>query len=903
MVVYSSLKKGDVIKHGKQNYVYTGSRLKPTTQSVNKQPKSSNKSKGSITSTLYKIDGKKVTKEEYEAYTQKLEQENRSYKEEYRVPSTNTVIETNYNPKNKEKTSIMYKEMPAIKTSSIPSTTSKSGTLYHQQQNTKTITQKNYMNTLYSSPTNPTKSAYTIQKEKEQQKALEFERKLSKINEKYYKDVEAPPIIEAGKEGNISVQPKTQKVFKGNEKKYQQEVMKAYQEVYPSIKEFKINFQDLKPFEITSKTIKESYKYNTNLNPTPIKEFINTKITRENIDAASKALEKTNIVFQETQQQQLGKTTLPRNIAGMEQTPAGLKEIKGVRSNIQDFYSTEMKKASATFIVSAGIGYAAPAVTSSLISKGLLTAKNLATIKVISYGTGIAGVSYKGYRTYKSIEEGKPIKASLEIGDVAVTAAGLYTGYKAFKSDAFQSIITKNLREPLFNAKLKSLDKNSLYSKSFNKDYNYQAYKFENAKGKVIPQQRTLTTGMPISKDKISFLRSDIGMQTIKQPSINVPGYEGFTQKTLFPTKTYGVSGKGVFMYNAPYSQVGGIPIYTSSPRIIPVNVARYLSGQELSFKIISKQTSLEAFGFTPPSTTGRPVNIIYPNQASVPNYAGGFKSTQSLPAFTSGSEVKTISVSGSEFQDLFSKTVGKVLGSKTSIPPSEPITTYTPPARIIPKVFITPIHINSEEYQTIKEPSISITEKTIINNNVESLNIPRNKIKYRQLEVTKSKVFIENFNITKSNNLLNIKQRASPSSQTRSLSSTNTITDQIPQTLLDQKQLLKQKQSFTNQKSFPSPVTPSKYYQIPPTPATPAFFPLPDLKIRKKRRTQKGFRGLNIIKTPKSYKPTLYTNTFNIFGKETKILTQSGIGIRPIKKSKTKKYDLPRMNIGGFKL
>ena len=99
MVRYKSrLKKGDVIKHGKKKYVYTGSKLKATssdakvtkTDTVKKYKKSKSSSssssepsssKGSIVLNKYKIEDKFVTKEVYDKYVDNLKREKREFTE------------------------------------------------------------------------------------------------------------------------------------------------------------------------------------------------------------------------------------------------------------------------------------------------------------------------------------------------------------------------------------------------------------------------------------------------------------------------------------------------------------------------------------------------------------------------------------------------------------------------------------------------------------------------------------------------------------------------------------------------------------------------------------------------------------------------------------------------------
>ena len=321
-----------------------------------------------------------------------------------------------------------------------------------------------------------------------------------------------------------------------------------------------------------------------------------------------------------------------------------------------------------------------------------MSATALKTFSAISIGASAGLVGYKGYGSFKDFKSGRGIAGSLALSDIALTGVGLYYGYKAYRSPHLQASITKNIKDPLFTRKLKKLDKNSLYTKSFDPSKEFKTYKFD-----AVPQ-RTLR-GHPISKDKISFLRSEIGVQTIKRPTIELAHYGDTGQRLLFRSELYGRSGFGIFKYNNDYSKVGGIPYFTETPRVISVPISRALSGQELSFTVLSKQATLHAYGFNKPivKAPGGPTTIKFKDIPIVKNYAGGnVNFDKATPQFANAGSSNVVSVSRTDFQNMFSQTVGKHFVKSVPYVPSEVIAPYIPAPSIQSGFISIPLTLSS---------------------------------------------------------------------------------------------------------------------------------------------------------------------------------------------------------------
>ena len=138
-----------------------------------------------------------------------------------------------------------------------------------------------------------------IKLKKLQEKKDLFETKQKEIEQKFFETKTVSPIIKPGEESNVSFVPVTTKVFKGDKKKYAKakEELKSleqdyYSTMYPGMKDWKPNIKsfDSNKSDVSSIVLKE-----TSIKSKPIEKYIGVKVTKDNVDEISKALKKTNI--------------------------------------------------------------------------------------------------------------------------------------------------------------------------------------------------------------------------------------------------------------------------------------------------------------------------------------------------------------------------------------------------------------------------------------------------------------------------------------------------------------------------------------------------------------------------------------------------------------------------------
>ena len=424
-------------------------------------------------------------------------------------------------------------------------------------------------------------------------KSKEIKQKEKQIQSQFFRSTTKQPEIKPGEEGNISFVPIIKNQFIGNKKEYEKEQEKLkslqseyYNIFYPNLKDFK---PKIKPYKITPSSIVESIKVATTPTSKPIDEYVGKKVTRENIDIISRKLKNTNIKAFENKQAQLKGTTPSFN----KKKELTISKIRGVQENVGEFYKKEVDKTIGVVAGVAGASVVIGGTTTVLASKGILGAENIAVSTNIAKGVYGVSTGLRLSSSVNNIKEGNYIKGSLGIKDVGAELLGLKIGSTILRSNKFNSLLKEKINKPLFEKRLKVLEKNSLV-----RDITDPTRKYNIRYKSHIPQ-RTLS-GSTISKEKISFLKKGvIGKQTIKKPIVNIPGYDTTGQRKLIKSDLFVSTKNGgrVAELSNPRLLESEIPFFTGDKRIVSVASSRFLSGADISVSGSTVQTKLIKVG------------------------------------------------------------------------------------------------------------------------------------------------------------------------------------------------------------------------------------------------------------------------------------------------------------------